>query len=1004
MKRAIPPTFFCIVAGCLGQNLAAKEPLQFNRDIRPILSANCFACHGFDEKDRKAELRLDTPESAFATNKNNETPIVPGKPDESLIWQRIIMDDPDEIMPPPDSHKKLDAEEKAILKRWIEEGAPYQNHWAFEPPVKTEGKRIDDFIQAALPATGLTPSSEADRPILIRRVSLALTGLPPSLEEVDTFLADQKPGAVGRMVDRYLASRHFGEEMARHWLDVARYGDTHGMHLDNERQTWAYRDWVVDAFNRNLPFDRFTIEQLAGDLLPDPKQSQLVATGFSRCNVTTGEGGSIAKEWIYRYAVDRASTTAQAWLGLTANCAVCHDHKYDPITMKDFYSLYAFFNSAADPAMDGNKLLTQPVIKVKPPDYDDRMADFAKRETDISKQLDEQAAAIKYQDPATQTPDPEVTEVETTWFEDAFPAGAQVRTSATRQEFVANPKTSGEKSIKVTGPAMAQVFYDSGAAELVVPTGGKFFLHVYNDLVDPAEEIMIQFNTGGWNHRAIWGKDLIEWGKAGTGERFPAGTLPEAGQWARLEFDASDVGLTAGATVKGFAFTVHGGTTYFDKMGVIGRADPSGDPARSFTAWRNALPQKEREALPKDEKAQLHRYLATVHADSKKVLAPLNARLDAVRQERQTFDTRIPGTFVFRDLPKPRESFVMIRGQYDTPGEKVEPDTPAILPPLQKAGERGNRLDLARWIVSRDNPLTARVAVNRFWQQMFGRGLVESSHDFGTQGTLPTHPELLDTLAIDFMESGWDVKQLIRRMVTSRTFRQQSAASAESWKVDPHNKWLSRGPRFRLDAEQVRDQVLFVSGLIRLQMGGKGVNPYQPPNIWEPVAFGGSNTRFYKRGNGDDLYRRTLYTFIKRTAPHPLMDNFDMPNREQSCIRRDRTNTPLQALQLMNDVQHFEAARAFAVRMMQARNDKAGRINFAYRNALARQAAPEEISELSVFFDGQLKRYQAAPEEARKAIAFGESKPPANLDASELAAWTLVANLVFNLDEVIMRN
>ncbi len=984
--------------------VGAGESIRYNRDVRPILSENCFACHGFDEKTREAGLRLDLADAAFAKGKDGRAAIVPGDAERSAAWMRIVSSDPDDLMPPPDSHKKLDDEDKAVLKQWIEQGARYQNHWAFEPPVKPEGDSIDHFVRAALPARGLAPSPEADRSTLIRRVSLALTGLPPTVSEVDVFLADRRPGAYERMVDRYLASEHFGEEMARHWLDVARYGDTHGMHLDNERQTWAFRDWVVNAFNRNLSFDQFTIEQLAGDLLPEPTQAQLVATGFNRCNVTTGEGGSIAKEWIHRYAVDRASTTAQVWLGLTAACCECHDHKYDPLTQKDFYSFYAFFNSNADPAMDGNRLLTQPVLKLTTPEYDQRMKSFGEQELAINQESKALAAKIDYDDPALQDPKPAVIRTDSVWFEDAFPRGAKVETSVTKEEYVDEPAFSGKKSVRVSGKEMAQVFYQSGAKELVVPGNGKFFLHVYNDPNDPVEEVMIQFNTGNWSHRAIWGKNLIDWGKAGTGERFPAGGLPEPGQWARLEFDASKVNLKPGARVKGFAFTVHGGTAWFDKMGVTAVVDPATDPAHSLTAWEGSLPKKERDALPKGEDAKRLHYLAKVHAGSRALFASVNGRLDQVRKDRTALDAATPSTFIFRDLPQPRDSFVMIRGHYDSPGEKVMPNTPAILPPLEKAGERGNRLDLARWIVSREHPLTARVTVNRFWQQVFGLGLVKSSHDFGTQGALPTHPELLDWLAISFVDSGWDVKRLLRLILTSETFRQQSAAPEESWRTDPHNEWLSRGPRFRLDAEQVRDQALFVSGLIDLKMGGKGVNPYQPPNIWEPVGFGSSNTRYYKRGSGADLYRRTLYTFIKRTAPHPLMENFDMPNRESSCIRRDRTNTPLQALQLMNDVQHYEAARALAVRILAAAPDKKGRIDFAYRTVLARSAEPQEAAVVGELLDAQRARYEAAPEEARKAVAFGESKPPADIDPVELAAWSLVANLVLNLDEAVMRN
>ena len=1001
----------------------AAEPSTFNRDIRPILSEHCFACHGLDEKHRQAELRLDLPDTAFARNESGDAAIVPGDPEASLAWSRIVATDPDEIMPPPDSHKKLEPQEKALIRRWIEQGARYQKHWAFEVPVKPAKPLrdgIDHFVGQALLKEGLNFSPEADRPTLIRRVSMALTGLPPALRDVDVYLEDTTEDAYERMVDRYLRSPHFGEEMARHWLDVARYGDTHGMHLDNERQTWAYRDWVVSAFNRNLPYDQFTIEQLAGDLLPEPSQDQLVATGFNRCNVTTGEGGSIKEEFIFRYAVDRASTTAQAWLGLSAGCAVCHDHKYDPITQKEFYSLYAFFHSNADPAMDGNRLLTAPVIKIKPEGYDGKMKVFADREAAIQKQMDVVSDAITYHDPAEANPPPPVATSEQVWFDDAFPAGAKVQYSGGPHRLVAQPVPAhGKKSIQVAGPGMAQVFYEGGP-DLTLPREPRFFLHVYLDPENPPQEIMLQFNTGGWSHRAIWGEDRIHWGRKNSSERFAAGDLPDPGQWTRLEVDAAKLGLGKGARVKGFAFTLFAGTAYFDQMGVIGESDPANDPTFSFIAWRQARKGKNTRGVPQDINAwltagpekklnrrQLERlrdyYLQNVCHTTRSSFASLLGERTEVRDQRATYNGRVPSTFIFRDLPQPRQSYVMLRGEYDNPGEQVQPGTPAVLPKLQQSGDRANRLDLARWIVAPENPLTARVAVNRFWQQLFGRGLVETSHDFGTQGTMPSHPELLDWLAVSFRDS-WDVKQLLRQVLLSRTFRQQSLASQKNWTRDPNNQWLSRGPRFRLDAEQVRDQVLFVSGLIKLQMGGKGVNPYQPPNIWEPLAFGGSSTRFYKQGHGDDLYRRTIYTFIKRTAPHPLMENFDMPAREQTCIRRDRTNTPLQALQLMNDVQHFEAARAFAGSILVAAETPGDRIDFAYRSLLARHAAPEEVAVLTAFLQRQLQKYQSAPAEAKKAITFGESAPPAGVDEVELAAWTLVANLIFNLDEAIVRN
>jgi hypothetical protein len=1014
------PRLLTLLLASSAASLAA-EPLSFNKDIRPILSDTCFACHGIDSKHREAKLRLDTPEGAFAERKDGGAAIVPGKPDESLAWQRITTDDPDDIMPPEDSHKVLKPEQRETIRLWIEQGAPYQKHWAFEAPVKPAGAGIDHFVREALVSKGLDLSSEADRPTLIRRASMALTGLPPTIAETDAFLADTAEGAYERMVDHYLASQHYGEEMARHWLDVARYGDTHGMHLDNERQTWAYRDWVVGAFNRNLPYDQFTIDQLAGDLLPNATQDQMVATGFNRCNVTTGEGGSINEELLFRYAVDRASTTAQAWLGLTAGCAVCHDHKFDPITAKDFYSMYAFFNSNADPAMDGNALLTQPVIKVKQPGYDEKMKTFAEQESQIQTSMTERATSVSYQDPADLTPKPPITTLENVWFEDGFPEGAQAASSGHPLTLVDTPVASGKKSLKRSGPAMAQDYYQAGAQPLEVPANPKFFVHVYVDPVDPPEEVMIQFHTTGWSHRALWGADIIEFGAKNTTERFVAGPLPKAGEWAKLEIDGSSMGLTPGMKVVGYAFTVHGGTAYFDKMGVTGRVDPASDPQLSFAAWRNAQAGKDTMGVPTDLNGWLKEgpdkvrtpeelkrlrdyYIMSVCASTREPFAPLQAELTALTKERTDYDATMPSTFVWRDLASPRESFVMLRGQYNMPGEPVVPATPEVLPPLTQEGERANRLDLAKWLVAPENPLTARVAVNRFWQQMFGIGLVKSSHDFGTQGSLPTHPELLDWLAISFQENGWDVKKLMRLMATSATFRQQSNAPEKLWVNDPENQQLARGPRFRLDSEQIRDQALFVSGLINLDLGGKGVNPYQPANIWEPVAFGGSNTRFYKQDTGANLYRRSLYTFLKRTAPHPMMSNFDVPAREQSCIRRDRTNTPLQALQLMNDVQFFEAARGFAHRIMTAAPSADARVDFAFRSVLARQPDAEERAAVMDLFQRQLAKYQAAPDEAKKALTFGESPPPTDINEPELAAWTLVANLILNMDEAIVRN
>ncbi len=1013
--------FFLILGSALILN--GSEVLNFNQDIRPILSDKCFACHGIDEDSREAKLRLDIPEGAFRKKRRGKSALVAGKPDESESWLRIISNDEDEMMPPPDSHKALSNEEKELIKRWIEEGASYQKHWAFEPPVMSaippgQGSVIDRFVESVLNENNLLPSSEADREVLIRRVSFALSGLPPTIQEVEDFLSDQSKGAYARMVDRYLDSVRYGEEMARHWLDAARYGDTHGMHLDNERQMWAYRDWVIKSFNDNLPYDDFTVEQLAGDLLPNPKVDQLVATGFNRCNVTSGEGGSIKEELIFRYAVDRASTTAQVWLGLTAQCAACHDHKYDPISQNEFYSLYAFFNSNADPAMDGNTLLTAPVIKVKSENYEAKIAEYNKLSNGVVQSMKKLPVWNSYQDPAGNKSSGRIEDTEAIWFEDEFPNGAKVGSSGHPLTLVDQPVFSGQKALKRGGKEMAQDYYESGAAPLTVPSGSRFFLHVYLDPKDTPEEVMIQFHGSAWNHRAVWGADIIDFGKKGTSQRFVAGPLPETGKWIRLEVPGEKMGLKAGMQIVGFAFTVHGGTAYFDHFGVLGSEDPTTDPKASFLAWRkakqvNGVPEPlrqwlqegvEKERKPSELALLKDYYLARICGTLGKEFEAKRTELVKIKSEQGNYEKSLPSTFVYRDLPKPRQSYVMKRGEYNQPGKKVEPGVPSVLPKLIKDGERATRLDLAKWLVARENPLTARVVVNRFWQQLFGIGLVKTSHDFGTQGEVPSHPKLLDYLALHFQDSGWDVKALMRKILLTRTFRQKSAAASPRWDNDPENRFLARGPRFRLDAEQLRDQALFVSGLMNFEMGGRGVMPYQPPNIWEPVAFGGSNTRFYKQGHGADLYRRSVYTFFKRTAPHPMFANFDAPAREQFCLKRERSNTPLQALQLMNDVQHFEAARGLGERAMKSVSDRGERIDFIFRTVVSRLPSIEEKKIIIRFFERQFQKYQGAPEEAIKAISFGESESAKDLNSSQLAAWSLVANLILNMDEAIVRN
>lgn len=1035
-----------LVLGSL-PGFAAPGTVQFNRDIRPLLSDNCFACHGFDAKKRKAGLRLDTSEGAFAPNKEGRVAIKPGDLAGSELWKRLQTTDPDDVMPPPETHKSLTAAQKDTLKRWIEEGASYQKHWAFEPiasptippaqPGQTSWNPIDRFIAARLATDGLKPSPEADRTTLIRRLSFDVRGLPPTVAEVDAFLADTAPKAYERLVERFLDTPQYGEQMARHWLDVARYADTHGMHLDNERQMWAYRDWVVSAFNRNLPFDRFTVEQLAGDQLPSPTQDQLVATGFNRCNVTTGEGGSIDAEWLFRYAVDRASTTAQTWLGLTAGCAVCHDHKFDPLSQKEFYSLYAFFYSSADPAMDGNALRTMPTVQLMGAEDTKRIADFDAGIRSAEERLNAAVDRLVYVDPATLDPRPAARDEDVVWFDEEIPAGFRVQGSPGFVTVDAGQVFSGKKSLRRQETGLGQDVFEADSGRLAVPAQARLYTHVYLDSENPPKAIMLQFNTDGWEHRAIWGDpDAIGWGEKGKAGRFHMGALPEPGKWVRLEVPADSVGLKQGDAVKGLAYTQVGGTVFWDKAGVVGKIDPANDPSQSLGAWLSQNQGKEIGELPeplrkvlkdvpvKDRTPEQNTglrdfYLSRICSLTRGEVEPLRQKVAELRKQRDAFVEAIPQTFVFKDLDKPREAFVMQRGAYDKPGEKVEPNVPAVLPPLHPASASGaspggtqpsqatrsKRLDLALWLVAPENPLTSRVTVNRFWQQFFSTGLVATPDDFGSQGQPPSHPELLDWMASYFQATGWDVKNLVRLMVTSATYRQSSVVTPEMIARDPANRLYERGPRYRLDAEQLRDNALFVSGLLDATFGGKGVRPYQPPNIWEPVAYSGSNTKDYRQDAGGSLYRRSLYTFFKRTAPAPFMTSFDAPNREQFCTRRERSNTPLQALQLMNDVQHFEAARGLAERMLlEGGKTPEDRIAYGYQTVLARKPSADELAVVSDALKQHLQRYAGDPDGAMKAITFGESRPNPSLPEGELAAYTLAANLLLNLDETVTRN
>ncbi len=1005
---------------------ADAPKIDFNRDIRPILSNNCFKCHGPDEKERQAGLRLDKQEGAVAELSSGAKAVTPGQPAASSLVERITSADSDAKMPPPASGKVLKPEEIEKLKRWIAEGAEYRGHWSFLPPVRVEPPKvkheelvrtpIDRFLLARLEAEGLEPSPAADRVTLIRRVTLDLTGLPPTPAEVDAFVADPSSDAYEKLVDRLLQSPRYGEHMARYWLDAARYGDTHGLHFDNERALWKYRDWVIDAFNRNLPFDRFTIDQLAGDLLPNPTPEQRIATGFNRCNVSTSEGGSINEEVLVRYAVDRVETTSTVFMGLTMGCCVCHDHKFDPLTQKDFYQLYAFFGSVAENAMDGNALAPPPIIKVPTAEQETQQKTLNDQIAQLRTQIAAELAKVEYVEPNQPTVSTEPEEY--VWIDDDTPAGAKQEGGWT---FVSapSPVLSGSKASTRKAVGLSQHFFTGAQQGLRVGEGDKLFAYVYLDPADKPKEIMLQFNDGSWEHRAIWGEDVIPWGAVNSASRLPAGPLPEAGQWVRLEVEAAKVGLAPGAVINGWAFTQHDGTCFWDKAGIVTRTPQAGQAFDSQLAWeayertqsKSALPQPLQEAIKADaaarkdeQKKRLRDYfLENVYGPTRPVFDPLHKQADELNKQLAALDAAIPTTMVMAEAPQPRETFVLIRGAYDKHGEKVTAGTPAVLPPLKKDAPP-TRLGLAQWLVDPAHPLTARVTVNRYWQQYFGNGIVKTAGDFGAQGEWPTHPELLDWLATEFIGSGWNIQHIQKLIVMSNAYQQTSRVTPQLLERDPENLLLARGPRFRMDAEVVRDSALAASGLLVEKLGGRSVKPYQPDGLWEAVGFLGSNTSIYKQDPGDALYRRSLYTFWKRTSPPASLTTFDAPSRETCTVRRPRTNTPLQALVLMNDTQYVEASRRLAERMMtEGGATPEEQIAYAFRLATARRPAADELAVLAGTLNAYLADYKANAEAAAKLLAVGNSKRNEALDAVQLAARTMVANLILNLDETITK-
>ena len=1045
--------------------------IDFNRDIRPILSDNCFHCHGPDEAERKGDLRLDTREGAL------EFSVVPGDADASELIYRVFHDDPDELMPPHDSERSLSAKEKQLLKQWVEEGAPWAEHWSFVNPSKPEVpivthedwvlNEIDHFIAYRLEQENMDPSKEASRETLLRRLSLDLTGLPPTPKEVKSFLDDQSPNAYEKAVDRLLASPRYGEQMALPWLDAARYADTAGYQNDFRRTQWPWRDWVINAFNENMPFDQFTIEQLAGDLLPNATDQQRLATAFNRNHRINNEGGIIPQEFLVEYVADRVETTGTVWMGLTVACARCHDHKYDAISQRDFYQLFAFFNNIPEKGKDG-VLAPEPNMAVYQPGAREKLEEL---KTQLTRLETQKKAHIK----KSQTALNDWIQVESTKLSDEpdlpvpahqfafdFPVnnrfenlanpkaqaivrGARNRVAVNKpghsrnsvyvntggylqlnrsysdgEGFNSNKPTTISLWVKpgrdignVEGPALSCITPDKKAAGfqvmLVDPGNDKPYqlsFRLNRDVrkkqaLDVTSIPLIERNQ--FNHIAV----AYDGSGKASGVRLYVNGKPAQSKTVTDTFGDSSltikedllIGAATESTASSNIRDEELRQSFIDELAIYETALGAREieSLSRFNTMQISL--KTEEMLPSQRDYVSKVYFRDHDPDYDALVSDMTK---ATAEQNRVQNNEVTEVSIMEEMETPRDTYLLLRGVYDAPdtSEKLSPAVPASMPPMPDNYPR-NRLGLAQWLVSEENPLTARVIVNRFWQSIFGTGIVKTSEDFGTQGEPPVHPELLDWLAVDFRENGWDVKALIKQMVMSRTYRQESRVTPELLEKDPENRLLARGVRQRLSGHQIRDQALAAAGLLDDRIGGPSVMPYQPEGLWEEVSAKGFK---YAVASGDDLYRRSLYTFWRRTVPPPSMMNFDSADREACSVKSTRTNTPLQAMNLLNDPTFVEAARVLGQRMLTEGGSKAeSQIKLGYQLSLGKQPDSQILSILLEGFNDYLKTYEADPEAAKALIATGESEVPETLNPSRLAAATAVASVILNLDETVTK-
>jgi len=1023
----------------LAQQTLAAEPadqnVDFNRDIRPILSDVCFQCHGPDKNQRKADLRFDLKDE-FYKDRGGYAMVVPGKLDQSELYSRLIDTDEKQRMPPPEALRQLTKSEIDLFKRWIEQGAEWKGHWAYIKPERpaipqVDGAKIaeergfirntiDRFVLQRLNEKGLAPAPEADRVTLIRRLSFDLVGLPPTPQEVERFVNDKSKDAYEELVDRLLASPNFGERMAMYWLDLVRYADTNGYHGDNHEDRDMYRDWVINAFNDDMPFDRFTIEQLAGDLLPGATTADRIASGYNRLLMTTREGGAQAKEYMAKYSADRVRNFSSVWMAGTVGCAECHDHKFDPYTTRDFYSLAAFFADIQETAVGeqaGTKIPTA-------------------EQTQALAKIDGEIAPLRK---VLDTPTAELDTAQRAWEESLRsrkidwtvlkPAAAISKQGATLKIL-----EDGIIFAEGTNP-------EKDTYELTIATSlagiTALRLEVLNDDSLPAKGpgrasngnfVLSEFIVTAAGKSLEWSAITAthsqnDWPIANAADSKPEtgwAILPQVGRANEAVFESKADLANGGETPLTIAMQFNfGGAHTIGKLRLSATSSPRPVRAGSDTG----LPKPIAEIVAIDAAQRTDKQKQDLAAHFRTIapqLAATRDQLNKVQKERDSLFASVRTTLVSMSGP-PRPIRVLPRGNWlDESGDVVSPAAPAFMAPRQApaAGQQLTRIDLANWVVSPENPLTARVFVNRLWKIAFGQGLVKSIEDFGSQGALPTHPHLLDWLAVEFMspidvsspsppsasggDKPWDVKRLLRLMVTSGAYRQSSHADESLRQRDPYNQWLAHQNRFRMDAEMVRDNALAVSGLLIQKLGGPSARPYQPPLYWSYLNF---PVREYQADKGDGLYRRGLYTYWCRTFLHPSLKAFDAPTREECTADRPRSNTPLQALVLLNDPTYVEAARSFAERIVRdGGGDFAARLNYAYRRAMSRDARGEEAKLLDGLYQRHLASYQADPKSAEELLHIGECPLPPNMNLAELAAWTSVARVIFNLHEMVTRN